>query len=73
VGHSPRYPILETMKANPIKLTFDVASIEAARATIVDRGGRLDATEWEFRGYRHCDCVDPEGNVDQLREAISTL
>jgi predicted enzyme related to lactoylglutathione lyase len=56
----------------PIKLGFDVARIAAARATIVQLGGRVDDHEWEFRGFRHCDMVDPEGNVAQLREALST-
>ena len=57
--------------ATPIKLSFDVASIAEARATIADWGGRVDDHEWEFRGFRHCDFVDPEGNVNQLREPVS--
>jgi predicted enzyme related to lactoylglutathione lyase len=56
----------------PIKLSFDVPSIAAARATITDLGGQVDDLEWEFRGFRHCDCIDPEGNVNQLREAVTT-
>ena len=55
---------------SPIKLSFDVASIEGLRAVITSAGGCVDPIEsaWEFRGSRHLDCVDPEGNVVQLRE-----
>lgn len=52
----------------PIKLAFDVTSIKAHRVMILANGGQVDDTEWEFRGYWHCDFVDPEGNVGQLRE-----
>jgi predicted enzyme related to lactoylglutathione lyase len=58
--------------ATPLKLTFDVLSIAAARSAMARLGGRADAIEqaWEFRGFRHCDFVDPEGNVLQVRERI---
>jgi predicted enzyme related to lactoylglutathione lyase len=61
-------------EATPLKLTFDVPSIEVVRSTMARLGGRADAMEsaWEFRGFRHCDCVDPEGNVVQVRERILT-
>jgi predicted enzyme related to lactoylglutathione lyase len=61
-------------ESTPLKLTFDVPSIEGLRSTVARRGGRADAIEsaWEFGGFRHCDCVDPEGNVVQLRERIVT-
>ncbi|MGO9876806.1 MAG: VOC family protein [Acidimicrobiia bacterium] len=59
-------------EATPLKLSFEVPSIAAARATIIDRGGHVDDLEWEFRGHRHCDFMDPEGNVNQLREAVGT-
>ena len=41
---------------------------------VIAAGGQLDPTDsaWEFRGYRHVDCLDPEGNVVQLRERAST-
>ncbi len=55
----------------PIKVGFEVSALAVARAAIVDRGGQVDDLEWEFRGYRHCDFVDPEGNVNQLREAVA--
>jgi predicted enzyme related to lactoylglutathione lyase len=54
----------------PIKLAFDVNSLTAHRAMIVSSGGRIDESEWVFRGYRHCDFVDPEGNIGQLRESV---
>ena len=54
----------------PIKLSFEVPSIAAIRATIAGLGGCVDEQEWEFRGFRHADCVDPEGNVSETREAV---
>jgi predicted enzyme related to lactoylglutathione lyase len=57
-------------EGTPIKLTFDVASMTAARRTISEGGGHVDEQVWDFRGFRHCDFVDPEGNVGQLREQI---
>lgn len=58
-------------KHTPIKLSFEVASIAAARMAITEHGGQVDDHEWEFRGYRHCDFIDPEGNVNQIREPVS--
>jgi len=52
----------------PIKLSFLVPRIDSARTTITDLGGQVDEVEWEFRGFRHCDFLDPEGNVGQLRQ-----
>jgi predicted enzyme related to lactoylglutathione lyase len=60
-------------EATPIKLSFAVPSIADARATIVGLGGRVDEREWEFRGSRHCDCNDPEGNVVELREQVDPV
>ena len=36
-------------------------------------GGQLFAPkrEWEARGFRACDGIDPEGNVIQLRQPAS--
>lgn len=55
-----------------IKLAFPVASLAQARLTAASLGGRLQSTnhEWEARGFRACDGIDPEGNVVQCREAI---
>lgn len=52
----------------PVKLAFDVPSIEGLRAIVTGLGGQVDSstTAWDFRGVRHCDGVDPEGNVIQL-------
>ena len=35
-------------------------------------GGELDPPkhEWEYRGYRVCDGLDPEGNIVQFREQM---
>jgi ribosomal protein S18 acetylase RimI-like enzyme/predicted enzyme related to lactoylglutathione lyase len=56
----------------PIKLAFDVADIEDLRAVVAGAGGQIDpvTTAWDFQGLRHCDGVDPEGNVIQLREPL---
>jgi predicted enzyme related to lactoylglutathione lyase len=56
---------------SPLKLAFDVVSIEVARADVINAGGRVDPIEsvWTFRGRRHLDCLDPEGNVVQVRSA----
>ena len=53
-----------------IKLVFDVASLDEHGSIVTASGGRLDPDEaaWEYRGVRHLDCLDPEGNVIQLRE-----
>lgn len=55
----------------PIKASFRVASIEACRVLVERFGGSLQAGEaaWTWRGQRHLDGVDPEGNVFQLRQA----
>lgn len=54
----------------PIKLSFLVPGIAGARAGIERLGGTLqaDTAAWEWRGCRHLDGTDPEGNVFQLRE-----
>jgi predicted enzyme related to lactoylglutathione lyase len=54
--------------ATPVKLTFKVSSIEAARALTESLGGHLDpaSTTWRFNRTLRCDCTDPEGNVVQL-------
>ncbi|MBL8958342.1 MAG: hypothetical protein JNJ98_00700 [Gemmatimonadetes bacterium] len=54
----------------PIKLSFPVPDIAGTRPEIARLGGTLqpDASAWEWRGCRHLDGTDPEGNVFQLRE-----
>jgi catechol-2,3-dioxygenase len=56
----------------PIKLAFQVQSIEILRPVMAALGGRLDPadSQWNFRGLRHCDGVDPEGNVVQITEPL---
>jgi predicted enzyme related to lactoylglutathione lyase len=57
----------------PVKLAFDVPNIEDLRAAVTALGGHFDpdAEPWDFRGLRHCDVLDPEGNVIQLRDALA--
>jgi predicted enzyme related to lactoylglutathione lyase len=54
--------------STPIKLAFEVPSIERARSIAVALGGQVDppTTEWSHGGVIHCDGTDPEGNVIQL-------
>ena len=54
----------------PIKLSFAVADMEALRPLVERLGGGLQDVEatWSWRGERHLDGWDPEGNVFQLRE-----
>jgi predicted enzyme related to lactoylglutathione lyase len=58
----------------PVKLTFEVPSIEDLRTMAPSLGGQVDpsTTQWDFRGSRHCDGVDPEGNVIQLLEPLAS-
>lgn len=60
----------QAREATPIKLFFQVESLAAVRAQAGALGGRLSppSSEWEARGLRACDGVDPEGNVLQFRE-----
>ena len=52
-----------------LKPFFPVASLAAARERAGPLGGRLHppAEEWEGRGFRACEGVDPDGNVIQFR------
>ncbi len=56
-----------------VKLIFPVADLAAARAAACAHGGQIEPAEreWEWRGYRICDGVDPEGNVVQIRANVA--
>jgi predicted enzyme related to lactoylglutathione lyase len=58
----------------PVKLAFEVTGIEGLRPVVAAAGGLVDpaGTVREFRGYRMVDAIDPEGNVVQLRERVTT-
>jgi hypothetical protein len=58
----------------PVKLAFEVAGIEELRPVVAGAGGLVDpaGTAREFRGYQLVDAIDPEGNVLQLRERVTT-
>jgi hypothetical protein len=62
----------ERRTALPIKLAFEVESLEGLRSAVIAAGGWMDPLEsaWELRGHRHPDCLDPEGNVVQLRQRV---
>jgi predicted enzyme related to lactoylglutathione lyase len=58
----------------PVKLAFAVPSIDDLRVPLTKLGGQIDpqTAPWEFRGLRHCDVIDPEGNIVQLREPLTS-
>jgi len=53
-----------------IKPFFPVGSLAEAREKAAALGGRLrpQSEEWEARGFRACEAIDPDGNVIQFRE-----
>lgn len=55
-----------------MKPVYFVASIDAARTSVVNLGGRVyDAsTVATYGNVNYCDAVDPEGNVIQLAERL---
>jgi hypothetical protein len=56
--------------STPIKLSFLVPDIESLRPGILAAGGSLKEPNeaWQWRGEKHLDGLDPEGNVFQLRQ-----
>lgn len=57
---------------NPVKCSFIVQSFEQARKAHQKFGGKLqdEKNAWEWRGAKHLDGYDPEGNVLQYRVMI---
>lgn len=55
----------------PLKASYRVPGIERLRPLIARLGGGLkdESSAWTWRGARHLDGWDPEGNVFQLRES----
>jgi predicted enzyme related to lactoylglutathione lyase len=53
-----------------IKPFFPVRSLAEARERAAEAGGNLrpPSAEWEARGFRACEAIDPDGNVIQFRE-----
>lgn len=56
----------------PVKLAFSVRSIDDLRVPVSQLGGRIDpgTVPWDFKSLRHCDVVDPEGNIIQLQAPL---
>ena len=54
----------------PIKVSFVVPSLEAARELAPRYGAVVDPPEqeWTWSGFTRCDGHDPEGNVVQLMQ-----
>jgi catechol 2,3-dioxygenase-like lactoylglutathione lyase family enzyme len=57
-----------------VKPSFLVPSLAGAAAAAHARGGGADplARAWAFRGHRHLDGFDPEGNVIQFVERLDS-
>jgi len=53
-----------------IKPFFPVRSLADARERAAATGGKLrpQSSEWQGRGFRACEAIDPDGNVIQFRE-----
>ena len=53
-----------------IKPFFPTSSLSEARNLAARLGGEMrpQSEEWEARGFRACEAVDPDGNVIQFRE-----
>lgn len=58
----------ERREDTPIKLVFNVASLDVARADVTALGGEMNppSRQWPWQGRIVCDGHDPEGNVFQL-------
>jgi predicted enzyme related to lactoylglutathione lyase len=54
----------------PVKLAFEVPTLDGAADPIERLGGTASGTDWDFAGYRRRDAIDPEGNVIQLLESL---
>ncbi len=65
VGQPP--PVREDVYIKPF---FPVKSLSEARERAAALGGQLRPRneEWEARGFRACEAIDPDGNVIQFRE-----
>jgi predicted enzyme related to lactoylglutathione lyase len=57
----------------PLKFSFLVVNLSQAIVRASSAGGSFKPLEsaWSWRGMRHLDGHDPEGNVVQLREPLS--
>lgn len=55
-----------------VKPFFPVPSLAEARDKAPQLGGQLQPahTEWEARGFKACEAVDPDGNVIQFRQDV---
>ncbi len=67
VGEPPR-----VREDSYIKPFFPVTSLSEARERAAALGGQLRPRdeEWEARGFRACEAIDPDGNVIQFREDV---
>jgi predicted enzyme related to lactoylglutathione lyase len=68
VNESPR-----AREDSYIKPFFPVLSLAETRERAAALGGQLrpQNEEWEARGFRACEAIDPDGNVIQFRQLAS--
>ena len=59
----------EPRVATPLKVSFAVEEFARVREAAEATGGSLkpEQAAWSWRGYRHLDGNDPEGNIVQFR------
>lgn len=59
----------EAREDSHCKPYFPVPDLERTRILVIEHGGTMQPVEREFehRGLRMCDAIDPEGNVIQFR------
>ncbi|MDQ8021478.1 MAG: VOC family protein [Moraxellaceae bacterium] len=63
----------ELREETPLKHSFLVTDLATTRERAIAAGGGTQTpdTAWAWRGQRHLDGFDPEGNVVQFREVIA--
>ena len=69
----PGEPVNQAMQRQReayVKPFFPVKSLAETRKRAADFGGQLSPAneEWEARGFRACEAIDPDGNPIQFRE-----
>jgi predicted enzyme related to lactoylglutathione lyase len=61
----------EPREEQAIKLVFTISSLAFAREAAAASGGSVSTNVWQWQGFNTCSAMDPEGNIFQVREAVS--
>lgn len=66
----PPGAVLRVREDAYVKPFFAVSSLAETRKKVESLGGRMrpPQEDWQARGFRACEAVDPDGNPIQLRE-----